>query len=237
MTAVREYPLGMSWPMIEASKARAKSQTRRLYGLERINQRPDEWLNPRWLGKNNPRTWMFEGRGSRLGLTTCAVCPYGDVGDRLWFRELFLPCRGTGERCSPSDARYVCFFDGHQKFRADGSVSGWTGEPPRWEKHQRFSPWIHMPRWASRWLVELTEVRPERLQCIIPGDAIDEGVDVAATEHEKALAAEVACSTGESVHVVLFRLIWQKLHADGLLWDDNPWDWALTFKILEGPTS
>ncbi|MDT9768945.1 hypothetical protein RUW41_30125, partial [Klebsiella quasipneumoniae] len=84
-------------------------------------------------------------------------CPYGVPGDRIWVREAFasglstkstLAYRATHKREDLEDG----FYD----------TIKWT-------------PSIHMPRWASRILLEITGVRVERLNAISQADAIAEG--------------------------------------------------------------
>ena len=70
-----------------------------------------------------------------------ACCPYGQPGGRLWVRETFEDCES---------ALHSCVL-----YRADGGTPG-----------TKWTPSIHMPRWASRITLEITGVRVERLQDI-----------------------------------------------------------------------
>ncbi len=75
-------------------------------------------------------------------------CPYGQVGDRLWVRETWMP--------------YNCM--GGILYKADGDM------------HGRWKPSIHMFRKDSRITLEITEVRVERVQEIDSWDCIHEGI-------------------------------------------------------------
>ena len=134
-------------------------------------------------------------------------CPYGLKGDRLWVREKFS-ISGNG------------YFYSDE---SDGTVKvAWS------------SP-IHMPRKASRIMLEITNVRVERLQEISETDAKAEGVIVTEghincerlfselrPDLEKISAAQQAFSDG-----------WDKLNAKrGFSWDSNPWVWVIEFKKL-----
>jgi hypothetical protein len=76
-----------------------------------------------------------------------------------------------------------------------------------------------MPRWASRLLLEVTENRAERLQDITPADAIAEGVET------------LPWYTGDAVAAYLE---WRRrINAKRYPVESNPWDWPITFKVLE----
>lgn len=89
-----------------------------------------------------------------------SLCPHGKVGDTLWVRETWksglcdhAPCAGYREGMI-----YQC------------------GKPIPEGTH-RWKPSIHMPRWASRIILEITDVRVERLQSISEEDARLDGLE------------------------------------------------------------
>ena len=92
-----------------------------------------------------------------------SVAPRFKVGDRLWVRESFRlgaeHDAGPPAAVLPSDVAWK---------EADGAAPKWTG---------KLRPGIHMPRWASRLTLHVTEVRVQRLQEISVQDAIDEGIE------------------------------------------------------------
>lgn len=78
---------------------------------------------------------------------------------------------------------------------------------------------IHMPRWASRLTLRLTDVRVERVQDISKVDATAEGF-----EKEAALPIDPRD---------WFRNSWDSLNAKhGYGWDANPWVWVLVFEVI-----
>jgi hypothetical protein len=79
----------------------------------------------------------------------------------------------------------------------------------------KWRPSIFMPRMASRILLEITDVRVQRLQEISDEDARAEGYD-----HSHAFPRE------------WFALLWERIHGPGS-WHANPWVWAITFRRLE----
>jgi hypothetical protein len=104
------------------------------------------------------------------------VCPYGVPGDRLYVKEGWCqaydaitarPVEGRFLYLADPGAEEVLSIDGDgsQKWNKDGS--------------QR-SPWcssMFMPRHVSRLLLEVTDVRVQRLQEISEEDALAEGVE------------------------------------------------------------
>ncbi|MEQ9948147.1 hypothetical protein [Pectobacterium aroidearum] len=146
------------------------------------------------------------------GGTWDAKCPFGQPGDRLWVRETSgLQVRrdalgGTGEfrvyRASNPDAiRFT-------------TASG-KAYPIKW------TPSIHMPRYASRILLEITDVRVEKLKHIPRDGIIAEGYP-----------AERAADGGEYDPFLWYRDLWESLYGDGS-WQKNPWVWVIEFKQIK----
>ncbi len=77
-------------------------------------------------------------------------CPYGQVGQRLWVKETF-----------------------NDYFVPLGIIYKANGNPI--PNNEKWRPSIHMPRWASRITLEITEIRVERQLDITLEDAIAEG--------------------------------------------------------------
>src|SRR5690606_37090356 len=101
---------------------------------------------------------------------------YGMPGDELWVRETHAiypthgqhrtddkrwgPWDGLPVRLSPDRTQIAYFREGFDR-----------SDPGHWK------PSIHMPRWASRIRLTVTEVRVERVQSISEADAIAEGIE------------------------------------------------------------
>lgn len=139
------------------------------------------------------------------------LCPYGQPGDRLWVREAhaFVPepayRRSTGiyQRANPADDYEVCVF--RENF-----------------DRARSFPWrpsIHMPRWASRILLEVTDIRVERLHEITIGQICKEGL-------ARSMYEFIPVTTAFDV----FAELWNSTGGD---WDANPWVWVIEFKRIE----
>lgn len=133
------------------------------------------------------------------------ACKYGIAGDRLWVREAWR-CFGGRE--------YE--YQQHQpsiRYRATEELTG-----PDYGLGQQWRPSIHMPRWASRITLEITNIRVERVQDISQQDAACEGVDFV--------------NTGD--FVTPFATLWDSINAtrDGgkFAWTANPWVWVIEFR-------
>ncbi|MGH1450254.1 MAG: hypothetical protein ACRBBM_12665 [Pseudomonadaceae bacterium] len=186
----REKPILFSAPMVLAILEGRKKVTRRvLIDGERL-----ESIFPSDYSESEA---MVELNNLKLGLSWWARCPYGKPGDRLWVREAhFLNGRDPG--CEVI-------------YRAD-PLPCWEGE----EQEIRWRPSIHMHRWASRILLEVTEVRVERLQDISEDQAQAEGA-----------YTDPACPAYDA-----FAQLWQSINGAGS-WESNPWVWVVDFKRIQ----
>ncbi len=194
---MKERPILFSAPMVRALLNGTKSQTRRI-----VKPQP-YFISP----ENTPRITKAPG------LHPYIPCPYGQPGDRLWVRETW-----QGPLLDSEEHEAQCRDDGPEAFKkpgfcayratdtldaidAEGNDLGWR-------------PSIHMPRWASRILLEVTSVRVERLQDISEADAEAEGPP----KHFNSWRDN-------------FCALWQKINGDGS-WDANPWVWAIEFNRM-----
>lgn len=98
-------------------------------------------------------------------------------------------------------------------------------------------PWrpaIHMPRWASRLTLEVTNVKVERLQEISDEDARAEGVEADRSGHFSTPAWRNYAYGNHPFKspVASFRSLWDSINAKrpGASWADNPWIAAITFR-------
>jgi hypothetical protein len=225
--ALRERPILFSGPMVRAILEGRKTQTRRVVAKPEIA--PSTTL-VEWNTANKafvPWNWSSGGSyagGSRTGKPFAS--PYGVGGDRLWVRESFAGPDHIGD----GDQGVVGFgieykadgaFRAHGDCGCDGPCSGVLIAHP-------WKPSIHMPRWASRLALELTDVHVERLQAITNDDAVAEGIErwgsgpLAVQPETRALCQSPRAAFGR---------LWDSLNAKrGYGWDVNPWVWVLAFR-------
>lgn len=194
---MRERPILFSGAMVRAILEGRKTVTRRVV---------------KWLGDG------FEPDFSANDYKK--ACPYGQPGERLWVRESlrFDPEYGhyyaAGGR--HGETVYLCsLFDDEDK-QTGPSYDGLLPE--------RSVPSIHLHRRYSRILLEITDVRVERLQDITEQQALAEGVASCAQDLDP---DGNGYSTGE-----LFSILWSSINGTDS-WNANPWVWVVEFKRVE----
>ncbi|WP_430688911.1 hypothetical protein [Klebsiella quasipneumoniae] len=167
-------------------------------------------------------------------------CPFGAVGDRIWVREAYrFPA--SLDDVSPTGVGEMAVATGYRKpwaptfYEFTGTFSdGWKGfeTPPKVSDAGKLRPSIHMPRWASRILLEITDVRVERLNAISEEDARAEGIIdggcLNCGEPEPC-----GCANPEPDATDAFAYLWQSIYGQEN-WLANPWVWVIEFKRVEG---
>ena len=146
-------------------------------------------------------------------ITNHIKSPFGQVGDRLYVRENFWCAEQAGYLVGERRLFYSADQDG-SCFLKDGHE--WKGGETKFGQH----PSIHMPKWAARIWLEITNVKVERLQDISESDAKAEGV--------KGFMSDDSSSRWTAP----FLCAWRNCYGEGSV-DANPWVWAYTFKVLE----
>lgn len=158
---------------------------------------------------------QFKVRKSQTRRIPTAMWNKVEPGDLLYVREAFA---FSGQE---ADARVSDYHDPafvlrpHLVHRA--TSDGYD------ETVQAWRPSIHMPRWASRLTLEVTDVREQPLHRITWGDVKAEGLPPIP---EGSLA---------SLHFEPFIDLWDSLHGKkpGEAWADNPTVIAIVFKVHE----
>jgi hypothetical protein len=232
---MKERPILFSGPMVRTILDDTKTQTRRVV---------------------KPQAAVLTDEMARaLGVQPPAAenqpvipCPYGIPGDRLWVRETWQaihvsidPETGYGD-----DVQYAA------KIPASNESGWWsiayaaTDPSARDCIGDRGFPWrpsIFQPRWASRILLEITDVRVQRLHQISEQDARAEGADKSLTREE--MMDRAAGWPRLPSHRSGFRNLWDTINgstkperddngnviaARDFSWSANPWVWAITFR-------
>ncbi|MDD9726099.1 hypothetical protein PVV74_11590 [Roseovarius sp. SK2] len=220
-------PILFSAPMIRALLASRKTQTRRLIKDRGVMP---EFCGGRYDDRNDPSCWGWQDfdRGDWVTLDEFPhyrFVPYA-VGDLLWVREAhYLTDDGESEY-----AVFAADQSDVDEHLADMQATMASHPSIDWSKHLRLRPSIHMPRWASRLTLRVTDVRVQRLQEISDRDALAEGVDCAVNP----VAGQDVCIDGEfwpGGPSRMFRSLWDSLNAARAPWADNPWVAAYTFEV------
>lgn len=214
---MKERPIIFNAEMVKAILDGRKTQTRRAVTPQPINSKVG-MVNAGYCG--HPELWLVDGD---VGSYTCNGliapewrCPFGVIGDRLWVRETFA--QGL---CTESTLAYKATH------KPEDLEEGWF-EKIKW------TPSIHMPRWASRITLEITGVRVERLNAISENDALSEGC-VALDGCKWHTFEEAKAGTPMHDHTAkdAFSALWQSIYGEES-WSSNPWVWVIEFKHVEG---
>lgn len=155
-------------------------------------------------------------------------CPFGAVGDRIWVREGFFPAPLEMQSEPPRKTMWnIAYRDGMQMEKLAPAEYN-----PTIYNYERWTPSIHMPRWASRILLEITDVRVERLNAISEEDARAEGIIdggcLNCGEPEPC-----GCANPEPDATDAFAYLWQSIYGQEN-WNANPWVWVISFERIEG---
>jgi hypothetical protein len=236
MSEPKEYPILFSGEMVRAILEGRKTQTRRPVKFAEPFSRHSAWP---YCYSTNDGGWMWfsssingrflEERRNDEG----RQCPYGLVGDRLWVQEAYaITSYETDGILGEVSASGYCAAD--LECFHDVPLSGRETVKFLARKHPfRLQPARHMYRSLSRILLEITDVRPQRLQDITEEDAIAEGVGpgfVTCLHPEFPDLPTTRCVG----HRPMFFRLWDEIYSKrGFGWDVNPWVWAITFKIME----
>ncbi len=133
------------------------------------------------------------------------------VGDLIWVRETFRLFDSSTE-CSCSESPCNCPSSGSPIYRAMGCDTG----------EETWKPSIHMPRWASRLTLRVTDLRVERVQDIGEEEAKQEGVSPMFVDDIGKVFHQPYYKNG-------FYHIWNSIYSN---WDENPWVWVIEFEVI-----
>lgn len=272
---MRERPIMFSGAMVRAILAGTKTQTRRTvttrHPLQHIGPAgtaddPSEWG---WFFDGpDHHGYMVLGRGHNdrrdHGLVS-VPCPYGERGDRLWVRESHRVIgwdeggEATIEYIADGERRVVDIraddvdewvLKIERAYRRAGAVvdagTGWLAMPDGREAPGR--PSIFLERWASRIVLEVTDVRVERLRAITKADAIAEGAHsvqgpVGAygdgprwsmqRPHPIELDREGGYRRCLGSPQMAFANAWDSINGERAPWESNPWVWVVGFRRVQ----
>ncbi|MEE4688647.1 hypothetical protein V2K77_00995 [Pseudomonas alliivorans] len=224
MTQAKERPILFSAPMVRAILEGRKTITRREIKPSKrsadtqfeLHQQPDG----SWLPMHTFDESCMDDQGAEHPITS----PYGKPGDRLWVREAWQ-ADAQVDSVTPRD-----LSQGEPiQYPADGAYrqTGCSMITPG-----KTRPSIHMSRWVSRILLEITDVRVERLQAISEQQTLAEGIipHVRGGWHwhlHDPSNVDDWHQFGFKSPVFAFQDLWISTGGD---WDANPWVWVVEFK-------
>jgi hypothetical protein len=140
-------------------------------------------------------------------------CPFGKPGDKLWVRETWAvePSQDDKRAKPPSNhihGEELCFYKATLE---------------SWQRRGKWRPSIHMPRWASRITLEVTDVHVERVREISIDDIRAEGIVIYPFDPDS--------TDRQPDPWEIFADLWNSINEKrGFGWDENPWVWVVEFK-------
>ncbi|WP_130995545.1 hypothetical protein [Klebsiella variicola] len=197
-----------------------------LDGRKTQTRRPIKWKQTRFteIGEREDGSKWPWSEDAEHACDFWHPCPFGALGDRIWVRETFAALEpGSYEQVKPQDGhcqdlRYAAT---DRLAKSDADIRGY-----------KWVPSIHMPRWASRILLEITDVRVERLNAISEEDARAEGIIdggcLNCGEPEPC-----GCANPEPDATDAFAYLWQSIYGQEN-WNANPWVWVIEFNRVGG---
>jgi hypothetical protein len=247
---MKERPIIFSSEMVLAILRGRKTQSRRLRGMEDVNHYPgvltgDSPLGPLGYRGLEPSDYLLKPSAKKeykkypgefhwfLGMSADGReinpipirCPYGQPGGRLWVWETWM-LEGADDRPPGME------WDRRAIFKATN---------PEYGEYFKWRPSIHMPRWASRITLEITNVRVERLLSISRADARAEGASpwwlgadgCKEIEHGYEYSIENVPEEKRNYRR-WFQILWDSINAKrGYGWNVNPYVWVIEFERVQ----
>lgn len=224
-----------SAPMVRSLLAGTKTQTRRVikpaHPIEDFSSERLEDVELRGLAA----VALPDGRH-------LVYRPQWETGDRLWVRETVradeLPDGRDGIRYLADEA-WLPIPNSREAAERWVALNHYGFSAKRRRVGQTVSP-IHMPRWASRLTLAVTDVRVERLNDISEADAQAEGVAFETADppfyyvpgiHPHSLTAIGIEQRHARPAAHCFSKLWDHIHGCGF-WQANPWVIATTFSAF-----
>ncbi|EMA2496978.1 MULTISPECIES: hypothetical protein [Enterobacteriaceae] len=211
-----------------------------LDGRKTQTRRPIKWKQTRFteIGEREDGSKWPWSEDAEHACDFWHPCPFGAVGDRIWVREAFrVHSRATDVATLVYKASERNSWT-EQTRRVPVAVCNKPATPEKW------TPSLHMPRWASRILLEITGVRVERLNAISPEDAESEGLERTnftgfgdepglPSYPEPDVYFDPLKKQWKEYPPEAFAGLWESIYGEGS-WKANPWVWVIEFKRVEG---
>ncbi|HBW3593479.1 TPA: hypothetical protein MEZ67_000768 [Klebsiella pneumoniae] len=217
-----------------------------LDGRKTQTRRPIKWKQTRFteIGEREDGSNWPWSEDAEHACDFWHPCPFGAVGDRIWVRETW----GVASHAFSDDGLIIDwvpdrpataihempfgngYYSGYAIYAADGDFT-WGDDDGYEDGRSCWKPSIHMPRAASRILLEITDVRVERLNAINEHDAQAEGVAKLRGgfwKHYQPGWTQHQLSARGS-----FVTLWKSIYGEES-WNSSPWVWVIEFKRVEG---
>lgn len=212
---MKERPILFKAEMVKAILEGRKTQTRRIVPEKMLDKyyEYDEWCDAVMpTGEGHSREYEKQFFLDRF--------PLGEKGNQLWVRETHKTIKSRNSLLLPEP-----MYSDHKDYDIAVKELGW-----------KVVPSIHMPRWASRIQLEITDVRVERLNDISEDDAKSEGsylerCSCMPMANDKTPIEKLFSQTYCHIHGIEFKHLWKSINGKSS-WDENPWVWIIEFKKI-----
>lgn len=170
----------------------------------------------------------------RLAASTLRNCR---PGDQIWVKEGFVAGRrpeGKSGDMSTSmrNAQFAVFADGWRQYRNGSRRKG----PRPTNPELKWTPAIHMPRWASRATLVIESSRVERLQDISRSDVVAEGLQPLLAGLLWRWPSPIPGIWRDPMRA--YAAVWNVANGtSGERWEDNPDVVVLSFRVKAWPPS
>ncbi len=168
------------------------------------------------------------------------ACPIASIGDLIYVRETFCPDPDCDH--DSWDDHVLSFFE----WNNCGCSAAFIPDVLKTNEHCLFkaggfpdlkwTPSIHMPRWASRITLKVTDVRIEQVQDITEAQAKQEGIRYHSIYNEW---GGVEAHPDSRHHAPqwrwykkatdAFKCLWNSVYSN---WDENPYVWVIEFEVI-----
>jgi hypothetical protein len=245
-----EHPILFNEENIRAILDGKKTQTRRV-----IKPQPPEdctvwsgWIIDSTAKKEIGSASWTDVPGALPSKEHIVKCPYGKIGDLLWVRESlrrfkrlnFLESKffnpdfeEVPKEYQKWTAQYIA--TGTAVPYAPGAKEGWCGTALWQWKTKILSP-IFMPRWASRIVLEITNIKVQKLLDIDEKEAQAEGMKAWEPKNEelRKIDQDVRKKNGWAPsYRNSFHDYWDFVNTKrGYPWESDPWVWTIEFKKI-----
>ncbi|HBU9863641.1 TPA: hypothetical protein MDK42_005373 [Klebsiella pneumoniae] len=219
-----------------------------LDGRKTQTRRPIKWKQTRFteIGEREDGSKWPWSEDAEHACDFWHPCPFGAVGDRIWVRETW----GVVSHAFSDDGLMIDwvpdrpatsihempfgngYYSGYAIYAADGDFT-WGDDDGYEDGRSCWKPSIHMPRAASRILLEITDVRVEQLSTISEKDATAEGVPPAGSLLPDYPGTFLTPKGDFATAKVAFQRLWESIYGEES-WKANGWVWVIEFKRIEG---
>ena len=211
---MREHPILFSAPMVRAILEGRKTQTRRV-----LKPQPIGDVTHPLMSFNRGRMEWSLSKQDRDKNDDLIFRKFHNPGDTLWVREAWRTM-SKYDSVAPRDlpTREIIGYDADYHSEPNDGYRG-KGRPS-----------IHMPRWASRITLKVTNIRVQRLHDISEADAKAEGAYQDPTTHGHWITGAPGQFNFGTAYKA-FAALWTSINGEAS-WDANPWVVAYSFERL-----